>query len=124
MNKSIAISFISISAITLGFTAIHKGHLEIGMTLATTVVSGYFGYSTNNDSNLKPEIVFLLSIMLGAYILLMYSSSEAFTTSISIVTSAVGGYFGYLQQDRIPPKTKPRTKSKSEIINQNEGDSV
>lgn len=120
MNKSIALSFISIVAITLSFSAIHKGHSEIGMTLATTVVSGYFGYSTNKDSNLKPEIVFLLSIMLGTYSLLVYSSAEAFTAGISIVTSAVGGYFGYLQQDSLPNKPKPKAKT----TNQKEGESV
>lgn len=100
MRKCIVISYVCIFAITLGYAAIHKGYIDIGSTLANTVVSGYFGYSKQNNNDFIPEMIFLLSVLLGAYIIFFYSYPISFVASLGVVTPAIGGYLGYLQQEK------------------------
>jgi len=97
-NKSNCVTYICLFAISLGFTGIHEGYIDIGRNLINTTISGYFGYALKDNKN-YPELLFLLVIVIGAYITYFISTDVAFSESIGVVSTAVGGYLGYLNRD-------------------------
>lgn len=96
-NKGTIISLVCIFAMSLGFIGIYSGHLESGRTLISTVITGFFGYSSQDDDYLN-EVGFLLAIIAGAFIIYIIAPTEAFTEALALVMAAMGGYLGYLQQ--------------------------
>lgn len=97
-GKANLITFICLFAVSLGFMGIHEGHVETGRNLINTTVSGFFGYSIQDNLH-HPELVFLLVIITGAYLTYFLSSNSTFSESIGIVSTAIGGYLGYLTQN-------------------------
>lgn len=86
--------------------AIYRGHENIGLTVTATVLTSFFGYCRkkkeymgSNPFMITNKESILVLFVLGWAIWGGIANHSLFIPSLTVVLSAVGGYFGISQQE-------------------------
>jgi xanthine/uracil permease len=91
--KNIAL-VIGLIGVTISYLAFLDGHIEIGSSISSSVLAGYYGYlQKKKEDKSSPEAILTIFIFLLC-ILSYFCFKDSFLNISSVLNSSITGYFG------------------------------
>lgn len=91
---------IALAGTTVGLISIALGYIELGASMCSATITGYFGYSRQqrNSSNSYQTILALYVNLIVLLFLLWHPDRDTVAQAMSLAMSVLTGYLGFSQQ--------------------------